>query len=558
MKARVVLAGALIAVLFAGCNVPPPVPGTPPPGTPPPGTPPPPGTADRCRDAHYVHAFDPRLRPEPCVVVETLVLHNAHTRREGFSVPVLRLTSMTRNTADAVRDLRTLAANVAGAADAIGLSLPDKLTLLLDDLPPLAETRAARWPQRDPTECTVAYSFTSTDPRKLFIAAHDIFHCMQAKQWDDAHLERSDVDWWVEGSAELFGDMVYPGLGFTDLDAATFNARESMPLTDRAHDAVVFFDWFLAMKGAGELVALLDGVHDQSGSGALHELAGAVPLTDWVSFQEAYYDHRIMSPGGRVVPYPDTPTPPTTRIDSSGTKTFAAEPFVIRRAMIEFARDKQYQVDRAGQAPEIATKWSPALPWADPPPLVVTCDGPKKFRVVTGTVTSSLTVPVRITANEARDCNCIVGQWQQTPASLARVAARMQARGIRGATCSITGGGTLLDVRADHTGADTYQSFTYTCNGTTMQSTGTSNGALSFTWATSGSDQLDITGTGSTAKTHIHTVVHGRAVDQDVAVPSASQRARYVCSGNQLHIEYLGTGTPDPYDYTRVGGPAHP
>jgi hypothetical protein len=528
---------AALVVLFVACNVPPP------------GDPPRPRdpTADRCSDPRYLRAFDPRLRPGPCVSVAQDVIHNRH---DNLTARIIRLQTMTRDTTSAISDLDYLARSLANAGDTIGLALPDKLTILLDELEPLPETRAARWPQRIADECTVPYHFASSDPRKLFQVAHEIFHCMQAKQWDDARLDSTDADWWAEGSSELFASMTFPRSGLTDADAAAFNARETTPLASRAHDAVLFFHWFFNTKGAGEVVGLLDGVHDVGGSRARHEMHDAIHLEDWIAFEEAYDDHNIRDLTNRIIPYPDTPAPPVTRIDGSGTRTFNAEPFVVRRATVEFAADKEYQLDRTGQSPKIAMKWSTSrTTWDDPPSTVVTCHDPKRYHAVIGTASSDLTVPVRVTANDAHQCSCLIGAWQQTPDSLAR--AMPQAGGMAN-RCTVDGGGTLLELRADHSGADTYQSLHMTCNGPRgAVSTVQTDGALSFTWSTQDNFLL-ITGGASTAIVHSHVVIHGVPSDSQQQLPAAALRARYECNGNRLHLEYTGTGAP--YDYTRVGG----
>lgn len=506
---------------------------------------------DRCPDARYIHAFDPALRAGPCTDIATLPVRNRHGT---LNARVVRLSSVRGDTAAAVRELTDLARRVGAASDQIGLPLPDKLTILLDSEAPVAETRAASWARRVEDECTIAYHYTATAPRKLFQVAHDLFHCMQAKQWDDARLGSTDSDWWAEGSAELFASLAFAGSNLTDDDAAAFHAAETTPLISRSYDAVVFFDWFLATKGAAEVVGLLDGVHDQAGTGALRNLRDAVHKDDWVAFEEAYYDHHIAEPGGHALGYPDTPDPPVTRIDSSGTKTFSAEPYVVRRAIVEFAEGKKYELDRSGQSEKIIMQWSASATgaWAEPPSVVHACHQNVRFRAVIGTTDSSNTIRMRVTARDDHDCNCVVGNWQQTAESVARVSQRLAARGIRGATCSVTSGGTLLSLGADHSGADTYQDLTTDCTSRTISSHGVSSGALSFTWSAT-ADQLQFTYTGSTAHTQITVSGHGHSTTQNAPIGGSGTTASAAmhCEGNQLHLEYSG----DAYDYTRATSP---
>ncbi|HTR52757.1 MAG TPA: hypothetical protein VMJ10_18715 [Kofleriaceae bacterium] len=500
-----------------------------------------------CLDAHYVHAFDPRLPTGRCVDVAPLPIRTGHGM---LTAKIIRFDTLRVDAAPIVRDLQDFARRVAGASNQLGDAMPDKLTILLDSEPPAAEARAASWAHRVDGECTIAYHYNSTDPRKLFQVAHALFHCMQAKAWDDARLGSSDADWWAEGSAELFASLAYAGSGLTDVDAAAFQANEGAVLTSRSSDAVVFFDWFLAAKSAGELNGLLDGVHALAGSAALREMRDAVSQDDWIAFEEAYYDHHIAEPGGHPLPITDSPTPPVTRIDSSGVKTFTAEPFVVKRAIVEFAEGHQYDLDHSTLSPKFM-QWSESVgAWADPPATVHACHETKRYRAVIGTVDHSETISKHVTSHEDHDCPCIVGNWQQTADSLGRIATRAQAHGAASMACSYQSGGTLLVVHGDHTGGDNYQALVTQCTGRTMTATSTANGTLGFTWTVT-ADQLQFSSTGSTAKTHTVINMHGRTIEQDVPLPSAGASARMRCERDHLHLEYGS----DAYDYTRTTPP---
>jgi hypothetical protein len=504
-----------------------------------------------CADARVIHAFDPALSPGRCVPVAQLAV-NAQL---GPSVlQVVQLESMHEDTAAALRDLQGLVPRVVAAADALGVPTPDQVTILLDARPPAVETRAASFPGRIENECTIAYHFTEVTPRKLFQVAHELFHCVQRKLWDDARLGSTGADWWAEGSAELFASLAFPGSGLTDGDVATFGANESAVLIDRSYDAVVFFYWFLGAKGAGELMTLLDAVQDKAGVPVITELHGSVPLDDWLEFEQAYYDRRIHEAGGgRVLPISDGQKPPVTRIDASGIHTFSAEPYVVRRAVVEFAEGKRYELDRHDQPEKLRMHWSEdGGIWAPPPPEVRPCHGTRRYRAVVGTVEASLTLRLRVTARDDRDCLCIIGGWVQTPESIAR----RTVRGSGNARCAAVQGTTRLDLRSDHTGSETYLSLQYECHLSSGQIVSTANGAFTGTWTTI-DDQLHLSYNGSTAVQHMHMTIRGHTTDLDKAMSKtggSQGSARFRCKRESLHLE-LGA---EAYDYTRVATPLEP
>ena len=162
---------------------------------------------------------------------------------------------------------------------------------------------------------------------------------------------------------------------------------------------------------------------------------------------------------------------------------------------------------------------------------------------------------MRITAREEReaDCPCLVGAWQQTAASLARVAERMQTRGIRNARCSITTGGTLLQFTADFHGGETYQNLATQCTAPTASSEGKSTGTGSFTWAQTSATQITMNNGGGDANTHIKVTSHGHTSELDTPMPGGSTAAiTFRCSRTDLHLEYRSATSTDAFDYTRA------
>ncbi|HEY6032650.1 MAG TPA: hypothetical protein VIV58_00285, partial [Kofleriaceae bacterium] len=402
-------------------------------------------------------------------------------------------------------------------------------------------------------ECVLAYHYRAgTDAIKKFAVAHQLFHCMVKKTWDESRLAAGDSDWWAEGSADFFASIVYPEISM-DPDGQQFMANESQELFGRNKDAVVVFDWY--STGPGKLKGLIDLVQDKPIGALTLDLLEEIGGNHWLDFEEKYFDHQIHSPNGSVAVAPNPPA--TTGISSTTTKTFSAKPYEIHAATLEFAAGKAYELD-GGSDNDFHWKWSEgdAGTWGDAPTVVHTCHQARKYRLVFAAKDRPVTKRLRVTAREEResDCPCVVGAWQQTAASLARVPQRLQQHGVRNTSCSLDGGGTLLTFTADHNGGELYQGLHTTCTNATSTSEGTSNGTRAFTWTDTSATQITISSAGGDAHTHILVHTRGHTVETDAPMTGTGTGAvTYRCTRTDLHLEYPGFGGgTDSFDYTRA------
>lgn len=525
-----------------------------------------------CGNAHYMRAFDPALGRSACAEVTSMPSPDPHghprpvTVSFEHSAKILHAgTSATASSEEglAIADLIEIAANTTRAAAAVRMPLPEELTIYLDpnEIPAenrttqLHELAAARTAHAaHDKECVVAYHYKSTDVRKKFIAVHQLFHCIVSATFEEGtRMDTGDADWWAEGSAEFFASIAYPG-NQTDVDAEAFHADESKILFRRSADAALFFDWYCTK--AGKLKGLLDTVHELPYGSLMVELKEDVG-DHWLEFEEAYFDHTITSPGGTLVNYSRTPAPPTTRINSSTSKTFTADPYEIHGAILEFAEGKAYDLD-GGAENDFKWKWSEgdAGAWSSAPTTVHTCHQTRRYRIVMAAKDREVTKRLRITARDEHesDCPCIAGAWQQTAASLGRVAQRFEQRGIRNAQCSLAGGGTLIQFTPDHVGGETYQALHVVCTGRGVSSDGVAQGTRGFTWTPINDTQFTMAGNGGDAVNHITITAHGHSTQSDAPITSGgSGTISYHCTRTDLHLE-IGT---DQFDYTRVATP-HP
>jgi len=512
-----------------------------------------------CANDHFMHAIDPALGHMACQALPSVAFARGQSARVLHPGTLARPANQDETTA--VSDVGEILSRAATAAGQVRMPLPDKLTVFLDPNPPGGENRAAQLTQLEAAqsdgaaargECLLAYHYRGGDGfDKKFEVAHQLFHCMVKKTWEEARLAAGESNWWAEGSADFFASIVYPEFGM-EADGEHFMANEGQLLFERNRDAAVLFDWY--STGAGKLKRLVGIVQEAPPGAVILDLMDEIGGNNWLDFEEKYYDHQIHSPNGHVAVEPHKPA--AQRISSTTTKTFRATPYAIRAATLEFAEGKTYELD-GGTENDFHWKWSEGDGggWEDAPRVVHTCHQTKKYRVVFAGKDREVDKQLRITARDEResDCPCVVGSWNQTSASLARVAARLQSRGIRNASCSFVGGGTQLTFTAEHNGGEEYQGLHTVCTSPTSNSEGTTNGTRAFTWADTSATQLTMTSAGGNASSHIVVTVHGHASAMDAPLTGAGAGAvTYRCTRTDLHLEYPGVNGTDSFDYTRA------
>ncbi|MFT3693370.1 MAG: hypothetical protein QM831_09550 [Kofleriaceae bacterium] len=322
----------------------------------------------------------------------------------------------TREEATIANTMPSFFASLETAAKAIHMRLPQRTMIVLVTEPASAEDRNAwfsnftaweqersDWNDHHPDQtivqtCGIAYHYKDPSPRKLFDAAHQIFHCMTASA--GSRFGDADQDWWAEGAAEHFASMVVPG-GMTDVDAGVFKDNESASLFARGKDAVVFFDWYAAKDPKRSLVwELILAVRGQPAD----KLVAAMPRSvrdTWGEFEQAYFDHQIHEPAqpAHVLPYSTKQTLANTKISGDKTLWFTIAPFQIRGERLELVAGHAYEIHDDGPwtVTYAGETWTP--------PVIHTCGSTKRLRLAFAAPTET-THSIRITAHPEDPAIC--------------------------------------------------------------------------------------------------------------------------------------------------------
>lgn len=262
--------------------------------------------------------------------------------------------------------------------------------------------------------------------------AHELFHCFQAwnlaAQYDGP--EEAASEWWIEGSAEFFSNVVYPANNLEHRQWLTeFNRRsEDQSLLELDYASYLFFQFLENRVGAEGVLDLLRSLPASGGRAEQQAALAAFPgMQDLLSsFARAYLDNGLRDSSGRAITILyGAQLGPVVPIDGPLAEPFRAAPFVLQRARLAFVPGSRYAVraSAAGAEGQQAVRpadapgaWS-ALPEsleAGCPPSVLVLS---VTTAADGVDSRSLALDVSVVEEVGADLSgcedpCLVGAWE--------------------------------------------------------------------------------------------------------------------------------------------------
>jgi hypothetical protein len=419
-----------------------------------------------CADAEYMHVFDVRLGASECDVVGVTTIT---ARGRTTQLRVLKLRGSVLGDSEALMArFRELARSVGAAMEQMGnVSVGDVSVLLTDSRPPdgsyahtwtLDAARDELRPLRRRNmerECQMAFfkGDNHTEESYFYLAyAHEIFHCMQYLLWPRQMGAGDAGSWWIEGTADYFALLARPGATRLDPHFLRFDTKSvNTALYDMSYETAVFFAWWGQTRGHNAIPAFMDQMPSRADQTQLEALQHVVTSDTWSEFSRAYLDKNIRLPGGRTIP--SNPVQgETLRISDAGVFRLPAHSYVVARRPITFAPGRAYHLSFEGRPADARIKWaeSPGTGWSEPPSTVSACESEAKFREVRGTTSSDTAGTLRVSVLDRNThCNCLVGDWWMTEASLLADLRRHADRKVESQT--IVSGGLRLSFNPDAT-----------------------------------------------------------------------------------------------------------
>lgn len=529
-----------------------------------------------CTDPAYLaHFNDPRMTPQPCDQLgEPVTIHwrggSAQLRAIHF-----RGTAITADPALHHR-LQEAATAIGTAIDRMGggLQLDDVTVLLTNTASPC---RVAHGDPADKArcrddmytahtapvfrhECPVAYykeGMRRSGDDFVFVLAHEVFHCIQWRNWP--HMP--NVSWLIEGSAEYFAYLAKPSVDHGWIE--TFDeAIPHKPLDRMSYDAVVWYLWLGDAFGPPRVREFI--------ANAQASAAADIRTSQWHPFAKAYVAQSIHMPDGSEMQSNPRLAYEYAFVGNDTMVIPAGDPYTIRLAVFDFARDKSYSLSYTPLPADALHLWRLARggQWVAPPARISTCAG--RLRVpVTWTSTRSRELgTITVTAEPAETCRCPAGTWQETTESLRHAFNHS----LLGTPKRYVSGTRILVLNPDHTGSFTYQDLmTEVPSHDGIETRSTMHGESHFTWSvTPGGTLRSIYVPGGRSLTihTVHQMPNGSTVVSDnPGVATQSLGHRFRCEADTLYLTRppLPAGMPAMYQragargqsdmtFTRIGG----
>ncbi len=303
-------------------------------------------------------------------------------------------------------------------------------TTLADPDNPTTTLAVTNWEQFRPNEeaCPVfMYPISldlSIDDYKQTVA-HEIFHCFET--WN-LHAQGigagyDSAEWWVEGAAEYFSNLVYPSNNYEYRFNDSFSLRSnSEALTSMNYENFTFFQ-FIANQAGGPsgVLAMLRTMPTTSGvANQITSLAAYPGINDLFElFARQVFDRQLMDTSGAMIPVPGSYAA-TDTISTTFTGLFIAQPFVLTRFRLIFAGRQQYTTVSSvtgGNGHEAARVSGLPGTWAEIPANVYSGCRETSYILYVLTTQPGQTrdYSLDVTPTGEVPCDeCLIGSWEAT------------------------------------------------------------------------------------------------------------------------------------------------
>ena len=253
------------------------------------------------------------------------------------------------------------------------------------------------------------------------VMAHELFHCYQNAFFKSAFGGyEPGKRWWIEGTADYFGNVVYPATNMEWREIKRLdNLSNKTSIFDMKYENVFFFMYMASRAGGPEGVLGVLGTFtgaDAPGDYAAG-MAKKIPNLDefFHAFGHAYLDGTLVDTGGGAVPFNPQPGDPVN-IQGSGSQPLSAAPFTLTRYTLLYAEGNMQQtVKPTGKGLTDARTKPVKGPWTQLPGEVMAKCGEQDFLdLVTTTTTSGSYISTLDYSTDPKetDCDkCLVGSW---------------------------------------------------------------------------------------------------------------------------------------------------
>ncbi|MHB1481019.1 MAG: DUF6055 domain-containing protein [Bellilinea sp.] len=260
------------------------------------------------------------------------------------------------------------------------------------------------------------------------VVAHEIFHCFQAWNLRDQLITAgyASADWWVEGSAEYFSNVVYPNTDYEHRFASWFASNSTTkPLTDMTYENFAFTQFVAEADGGPTgVLKLLATMPITAGTDKQLAALGAYPNIDTLfeRFAQEVIDNALMDTSGSSITFPDYFSRSDT-ITATTSTNYVADPFILNRYQLFFVSKHRFSMASAetgAAGHESAREYFGSGSWAPfPAEFISGCqDGHYILYVLNTEPGKQYHLTLNTTPVGDAPCDeCLLGGWQATTES---------------------------------------------------------------------------------------------------------------------------------------------
>jgi hypothetical protein len=302
--------------------------------------------------------------------------------------------------------------------------------------------------------------------------AHEIFHCFQVRNYHDQLLGPGLVssNWWVEGTAEYFSNLVYPDVNYEHRYKDSFAFLSThLPLTAMAHENFAFFQFMDTVIGPAGVLYMMGVMPTTPGHEAQIAALAEIPGMDayFDEFVRSVVDNTLVDSDGTRITFATFYTEMFLFYESATSRVFSSQgPFVVSRYWVTFAGEKEFTLDLETINPDGGGRSAARYidgksgDWAPLAEVVGGCDPLHYvFYVITTTPGSERAESVSTTLVTEAPCDrCLIGSWQATDDSvITYMQSVLSASGNTGSVVEIASGTMVMNFQTDGTGASGYK-----------------------------------------------------------------------------------------------------
>jgi hypothetical protein len=268
--------------------------------------------------------------------------------------------------------------------------------------------------------------------------AHEAWHCVQHYSGDMSRYGAKA--WFMEGAAEYFSNVVYPAIDDEHQWLRSFDERSVREsLFDLDYATWIFWQYLANVSSPGT-VADLHVAMSLSGDGGRSLMQGYAK--ELQEFTIAYVGGQIPDASGALLPRARNAVlmPPITENDEGKTIELGADPFVIRRFLMEYKQEYRFlQSDRTetdGREAMVELAKATQIPeWKGIfPEIRSECERSVYYVVAATTVDAPHEVKIQVDTVERAECDpCLLGTWEiRLDTFRDRLTSRFAAEGLPG------------------------------------------------------------------------------------------------------------------------------